>query len=95
MLRRRWHRGRSAEEICLPPICLRPTRHFLAFPAWLGAKVALQVRWLYLIKDGYVGPDAAQPGYLADQGYTTGPGRRTNPLSREWCFRRLTACGVG
>ncbi len=62
-------------------------------PGW--AKVALQVRWLYLVKDGYVGPDAAQPGNLADQSRMTGVGR-----NRTGCFgiseggKRPFAAGV-
>lgn len=32
VLRRGRRRGGSAEEVCLPPIRVRPTRHHLAFP---------------------------------------------------------------
>ena len=31
---------------------------------------------------------------LAGMSIAVGNGRRTNPLSREWCCRRLTACSI-
>lgn len=55
MLRRDRRRGRSAEEVCLPSIRLRPARHRLAFPSWSGTNVALRILRLYLIRGCYGG----------------------------------------